>query len=199
MKSKDLEMWRRVLDLPMMRWGKNEMAPLIDLLPEGAAVAEVGVFAGECSVQFLRSPRVRDLLCVDTWEGGYDLSGHDVASTADMEAVFFAFKQRMWASGQAKKCAVFTGTSLQAAAILKRKREIKPLVPPIDLVYLDADHSYEATVADIRAWKPLVKPGGILAGHDYSEHWPSVVEAVTDELGKPDYTFPDSSWAVRIK
>ena len=37
-----------------------------------------------------------------------------------------------------------------------------------DFVYIDADHTYEASYMDICAWYPKVKPGGILAGHDYN-------------------------------
>lgn len=37
----------------------------------------------------------------------------------------------------------------------------------LDFVYLDANHSYEHIKADIQAWLPKVKTGGILAGHDY--------------------------------
>merc|ERR1712060_898593 len=37
----------------------------------------------------------------------------------------------------------------------------------LDLAFLDGDHSEEALAADIRAWAPKVKSGGVLAGHDY--------------------------------
>lgn len=39
----------------------------------------------------------------------------------------------------------------------------------IDLVYIDGDHNYESVSADIEAWYPKVKPGGIISGHDYIE------------------------------
>lgn len=39
----------------------------------------------------------------------------------------------------------------------------------IDFVYLDGDHKYEPVKAEIDAWWPKVKKGGILAGHDYIE------------------------------
>jgi len=37
----------------------------------------------------------------------------------------------------------------------------------LDFVYIDADHSYESCLADIDAWHPKVRVGGILSGHDY--------------------------------
>ena len=37
---------------------------------------------------------------------------------------------------------------------------------PIDLLFIDADHSYEAVRADWELWGPKVRPGGIIACHD---------------------------------
>jgi hypothetical protein len=37
----------------------------------------------------------------------------------------------------------------------------------LDLVYIDADHSYSGCYSDIKAWFPKVKPGGLICGHDY--------------------------------
>ena len=37
----------------------------------------------------------------------------------------------------------------------------------LDYVYVDARHDYCATYEDIDTWWPKLKPGGILAGHDY--------------------------------
>lgn len=36
-----------------------------------------------------------------------------------------------------------------------------------DLVYIDADHTEAAVYADLLAWWPKVRSGGVLAGHDY--------------------------------
>jgi predicted O-methyltransferase YrrM len=38
---------------------------------------------------------------------------------------------------------------------------------PIDFLYIDADHTYAAVLADLDAWVPHVKPGGLIAGDDY--------------------------------
>jgi predicted O-methyltransferase YrrM len=49
----------------------------------------------------------------------------------------------------------------------------------VDMIFIDACHEYDEVLADILAWLPKVRPGGILAGHDYSfEMFPGVVKAV---------------------
>ena len=67
----------------------------------------------------------------------------------------------------------------------------------VDLVFLDGDHRVAGVRQDIASYRPLVKPGGILCGHDYHirEHW-GVTEAV-------DAMFPQvqqhrSIWWVRV-
>jgi hypothetical protein len=37
----------------------------------------------------------------------------------------------------------------------------------VDFVYLDARHDYESVKADLAAWYRKVRPGGVIAGHDY--------------------------------
>jgi predicted O-methyltransferase YrrM len=37
----------------------------------------------------------------------------------------------------------------------------------IDFVYIDGDHAYEPVMADLKAWIPKVRKGGIVSGHDY--------------------------------
>jgi hypothetical protein len=46
------------------------------------------------------------------------------------------------------------------------------------MIYLDAAHSYQEVLADIRAFWPLVRPGGVLFGDDYELLWPGVIRAV---------------------
>jgi hypothetical protein len=39
----------------------------------------------------------------------------------------------------------------------------------LDFVFIDADHRYEPCRKDILLWKPKVRPGGFLMGHDIHE------------------------------
>ena len=46
-------------------------------------------------------------------------------------------------------------------------------------MFIDGDHSYEAAKADIEAWRPKVRTGGLLNGHDYdSTRFPGMYRAV---------------------
>jgi Methyltransferase domain len=49
------------------------------------------------------------------------------------------------------------------------------------LVFVDASHRRDETVAMFEAWRPAIAAGGAIAFHDYSPAWPEVVEA-TDAL-----------------
>jgi hypothetical protein len=52
----------------------------------------------------------------------------------------------------------------------------------LDFVFLDADHAYESVAADIEAWHPKVRVGGILAGHDFTHEFPGVIRAVCERF-----------------
>jgi len=76
-----------------------------------------------------------------------------------------------------------------------------------DLIYLDGNHSYNAVKNEILLAQQLLKPNGILSGHDMVEgnkrRNNGVLKAVYEvypEIEKGDirlYRFSDSSWAIK--
>jgi predicted O-methyltransferase YrrM len=48
----------------------------------------------------------------------------------------------------------------------------------VDFILIDGDHTYEGVLADLRAWYPKVKSGGVIAGDDW--RWKSVRKAVEE-------------------
>lgn len=58
----------------------------------------------------------------------------------------------------------------------------------IDVLFIDGDHSYEGCKADIEAWYPYVKKGGVMLFHDCDESSPGVVQAVAEFICTHDYT-----------
>jgi predicted O-methyltransferase YrrM len=67
----------------------------------------------------------------------------------------------------------------------------------LDFVFIDADHSEKCASADIKAWLPKVKKGGLLCGHDYN--WDPVRDAVLKQLGEPEVFHPDAVWLWWVK
>ena len=74
-----------------------------------------------------------------------------------------------------------------------------------DLIYIDADHTFEGCLRDIRDWYPKVKKGGFLLGDDYRRHKTrtgvrfGVIEAVnkfTHDNNLSFWVFPRSKWGM---
>jgi hypothetical protein len=63
---------------------------------------------------------------------------------------------------------------MQAAADFKE---------PIDLLFIDADHDYEAVRADLCAWMPKLIPNGWLFLHDWG--WAQGVKCAIHEVVMP--------------
>ena len=66
----------------------------------------------------------------------------------------------------------------------------------IDLIFIDADHSYQAVKKDIIAYTPKLKQGGIISGHDID--YPGVNEAVNELIENYDVG-PNHVWFKKIK
>ncbi|HEX8837590.1 MAG TPA: class I SAM-dependent methyltransferase [Candidatus Acidoferrum sp.] len=68
-----------------------------------------------------------------------------------------------------------------------------------DLVYIDGDHSDEGIAADLVATVPLVRPGGVLAGHDFNmQPVARAVIALCKARAVPWVLLEDWSWTVRL-
>lgn len=136
------------------------------------AGAEIGVADGRMAAEVLKSTSAH-LHCVDNWAEGYQ-TWHGTQWTklqqsknrAAFDAVLHVFPGRV---------------TLHDMTSVKASDEI--LDASLDWVFIDADHSYEAVKSDIAAWRPKVRRGGWLTGHDYNrELFPGVVRAVDESL-----------------
>ena len=56
------------------------------------------------------------------------------------------------------------GSSYALATVERVRRELAGT--PIDVLFIDGDHSYDGAKGDFEAYAPLVRPGGLIAFHD---------------------------------
>jgi len=165
-----------------MRANSTGLEDLAALLPLNAIVAEIGSYAGESTRILMNSKRIAKLYAIDPWLNGYD--NWDFANYSDMRAVEAQFDARTAGLPVVKMKMM----NLEAA---------KQIPEPLDMVYIDACHRYAAVKEDIEIWCKKVKPGGLLAGHDFD--FGEVVHAVQEfAAGREILTFKDASWAIRI-
>jgi hypothetical protein len=119
---------------------------------------------------------------VDTFAGDDDV-GH-----GDLWPEFAANLER---AGLLSRLTTHRRTSVEAA----RRFEDQSL----DFVFIDARHTFEAVCDDLAAWWPKIKPGGLIAGHEYV-HAPGVraaVDAFVARLGLAHAFRPDrTSWMI---
>lgn len=176
------------------RW--NEIIPR---LSDRATMVEVGTWKGDNAFRILdRRPDVR-LILVDPWVSGlvdeglmkWIESGSTMATRnqAEVEAIYRSVMESAKAHGE--RCRVMRMKSIEAA----------PLIPDlsIDMVFIDAIHTYEAVREDIRAWIAKVKPGGYIGGHDFGqERFPGVQQAVEEMFPAGVEIGVDHTWFRRI-
>lgn len=136
-----------------------------DFKVEGPMI-ELGSFLG-CSTRAFASAGVRPILAVDTWENGYD--PNDGASEEfNMEDVYAEFMRRcVWNISTGRIIPIKANSYVMTKLLAKES---------VSMVYIDAKHTYEGVLSDLTNLYPLVRNGGIVAGHDWNI--PEVMEAI---------------------
>lgn len=150
---------------------------IIRRLPPNAQVVEVGVLIGVLSEYLLRQRTDITLYMVDSWRPA-EQQPEQYRATGDLHATHSIKKvreHRAQAENRAshfhERAVIMPLTSLEAATEFPDAS--------LDLVFLDADHSYQGVMADLQAWLPKVKPGGWIGGHDYRNPDPAFRFGVT--------------------
>ena len=151
------------------------MQHLRTFLPEGCKAVEVGVFRGKYSQVMLRDLQPSTLYLVDPW---LSFENKDYADKCNAE------QSRQ--DGRYVKVSALFAADARVKIIRKLSLEaVKDFEPEsLDFIYIDANHRYESCLEDLQAWYPILKRGGIMAGHDYIDHPTNaayrVVSAVRD-------------------
>lgn len=136
----------------------------------GGIFVEVGSWKGR-STSFIGricNENGTRLVCVDHWNGSRDSLEERYRAALQVEDVEATFRANMSALGITVE--VIAAPSLEA---------VNRFAPnSIDRIFLDASHDGPSVRADLDAWLPRLREGGILAGHDYGRNHPELVAAV---------------------
>lgn len=140
---------------------------LIKLLPPGALMAEIGVWRGYFSIEILNETSVGKLFLVDAWKPQPVYNDHLVED--DHEENLRLTKHHCRGHLMGGRVQIVRGDSLYVA-------ENDRTIPPLHAAFIDANHSYEACLADLLAWEKRLRPDGVLLGHDYTETHPNAIK-----------------------
>lgn len=152
----------------------NLYAQIVAAAPQVAHFVEIGCWKGRSAsfmgVEIHNSGKQIKFDCIDHWdvEGGLDLFKENTKSLSHIITPIF--------SDSVKGADLYEDESL-------------------DFVFIDAGHLTHEVLADMNAWYPKVKSGGIFAGHDYFPgSWDSVVTAVHEWMGDRKFHVQEGCW-----
>jgi MMP 1-O-methyltransferase len=159
--------------------------------PSGSILIEVGSFWGKSAVYLAEAAKLADknlkVYCIDPWSARPDnnpgLFDHEHGKLGHIEPqvhaehhnsmfeTFAYFLERTGLSPDPLR--VMRMESLEAAELFNE-------AIPIHFIFLDGDHEYDYVIRELRAWAPLLSRGGFIAGHDWTDEFHGVKEAVTE-------------------
>jgi predicted O-methyltransferase YrrM len=172
--------------LDELRW----LHRMAEMIGEGGCWVEIGSWKGRSLMATAMGLRPgRRLIAVENFKGNPESQHHWEAELAKGNWLRRSLVSTMEAIRELSPeldVVLMQKDSLEAAKLFSDDS--------VDQVFIDASHTYEEISADILAWKPKLRKGGVLSGHDFhSVEWPDVYRAVRDYV--PNYCLgPGSIW-----
>lgn len=121
--------------------------------------AEIGVWKGAYSASFCEANPKLHMLCVDPWlsyPAWLDTKNASPEKATEQIADAYQIAQTRL---RRLNCTIVRAFSVDAAKTVADNS--------LDFVYIDGNHVKDAVLEDLDTWSPKVRPGGIVAGHDY--------------------------------
>src|SRR5690606_21296353 len=149
-------------------------------VPADQAVVELGVYKGRTACYLAagaRSGHGARVWAFDPW----DLPGLRVPYTASVK------RRRHRVQFTSKQTRLQAKRNVHRAGLRDRVTLVRGFSgaeggrwagPPVGLLYVDADHRYDAVVADFEAWRPHMVDGAVVVFDDYAKSHHEVIEAV---------------------
>lgn len=140
----------------------------------GARFVEIGAWKGRSTaymaVEIINAGKLIDFHTVDHFLGSDETAHHNDADVqrGTLKDVFLR-----------NISPVRGGVTVHQVSSLEASMRFEDR--SVDFIFIDAGHDKNSVAADIKAWTPKLKPGGVIAGDDIN--WPGVMEAVSEAFG----------------
>ena len=162
----------------------KDSALIMHLIRKNTIGAEIGVWMGNTSTQFLKKGLKKfymvDPYSVQPYKENSEMSYQEYLAkyqpiTGEIaEAGFQKFYDRVWNEiksrfehmNEVELCRETSDTFFERYLASKGHGNFEML----DWIYIDGDHSYEQCIKDLKNAQNIVKPGGLIIGDDYG--WP---------------------------
>lgn len=147
-------------------WLSESEGRALARLADSKDVLEIGSYCGRSTICLART--ARRVECIDTWDG---------RGTPTPRDTFRTFRANLERFGVEKKVYAYYGSTEQIAPDLPESS--------YDLVFVDGAHDLASVHTDILHACRVLRPGGLLAFHDYQRPCdPEVTQAVDDLLAE---------------
>lgn len=184
-------MWRQMLHLGPPPISKREdLGEVLNALGLVEVGAEIGCAYGAYAQMVLSKWRGMHYLMVDLW--------------APQSAEVYRETPSLDYDGCYRECAALAARDPRVRLIRADSVAAAAQIAngSLDFVFIDANHAYGPVLADMDAWFPKLRPGGIFAGHDFYNateggHYCEVQSAVERWMREHELPFqvtPCSSW-----
>ena len=160
----------------------------------GLQILEVGSWLGKTAIAMADASHHSKVHCVDTWQGSpSDVTGDLAVAAGGGNAVYAKFLENI---GERLDKTIFPwrGTSVEQSRKAWPKK--------FDIIFIDAEHTYEALKDDILGWWPHLADDGVMIGHDFGvQGYEGVGKAVREIFGEKfravGWTPQGAMWMVR--
>jgi predicted O-methyltransferase YrrM len=173
---------------------KRRFEVLADLIKQNGWTkgAEIGVYKGATFFYLLDHCPELHLIGVDSWlplpstqikDTNKGLSSYSSQTPGLMVKYFEDVTKK---AAQNRRATILCMDTVEAAAHIEDGS--------LDFIFVDADHATESVLADVGAWRPKVREGGWLIGHD--AQWGSVRRALQQLFPAGWRVHSDNVWSV---
>ncbi len=152
---------------------------LASQVPDNGVIVELGSCWGRSACYMAAGlqevHRTARIYCVDLWDLGVTTPNRHHSPGA-----FPQFERNLKSCGLWSYIHAIKSDTIDAARGWEK---------PIDLLFIDAGHKFDEVLGDYLSWSPFVKPGGVLAFHDYIlDGHPDIVTCVENVV------LPQGEW-----